>query len=293
MKSTQLERSPLLSRRSLVGMSAVGVLAAASIGLATHADASTTGPATVNYVALGDSYAAGVGAGTPTNTCGLTAGAYGELWAASKPNEVNLTIPACSGATSVDVVTSQLGDLNRDTNLVSVTVGANDLQLVTVLEICADPTQAATCATAEAGVKTALATTFPQAIATMLATVHSTAPHARLVVTGYPRPFASVADCPTFPVSATLRTDADSFIDALNGVLVDQARRAHATFVDVTRRFTGHELCSADPWLVGVEGLAAGTTLHPTLQGQTEGYLVAFRDRVSPFDAVCWSLRRH
>jgi lysophospholipase L1-like esterase len=97
-------------------------LAAGIIGTRIPAQAA---PA-VNYVALGDSYASGVGAGSVSGSCGQSPNAYPALWAtASSP--ASFKFAACSGATTSDVISSQLSSLSSSTTLVSMTIGGNDL----------------------------------------------------------------------------------------------------------------------------------------------------------------------
>ncbi|GAB7039090.1 MULTISPECIES: SGNH/GDSL hydrolase family protein [Catenuloplanes] len=245
----------------------------------------------VDYVALGDSYAAGVGAGAESTACRVTDGAFPRLWA--EPELVDLTLAACSGATSADVAATQLGALSETTDLVSVTVGANDLGLTTILRTCATAPQGEACTVALAGIPQALATTVPAGVAALLTQVRADAPAAKLVVTGYPVPFAEAAQCPQLPLPPALRTAGNSAIAGLNQVLAAQAVAAGATFVDVTGAFAPHALCTPQPWLVGVAGLNDGTVLHPTAAGQAEGYLPAFiAGAGSVEDVVEWIRQR-
>ncbi|GLY97300.1 SGNH/GDSL hydrolase family protein [Actinoplanes sp. NBRC 103695] len=242
---------------------------------------------TVDYVALGDSYAAGVGAGTESTECRVTPGAFPRLWA--KSEKVDLTLAACSAATSADVARTQLGALDAKTDLVSVTVGANDVGLTDALRVCAPAPQSAQCAAALARIPQALATTVPTGVAELLTQVRAKAPKAKLVVTGYPLPFADVASCPSMPLPLALRTTGNQAIAALNQILAAQAAAVKASFVDVAKIFAPHAQCTAQPWLVGVEGLADETALHPTLAGQTEGYLAAFTQQAgSVEDIIEW-----
>ena len=104
--------------------SAVVVAAAASAGLVTAtpapaADAAATvnaaavnaaavtaavvNAAAVNYVALGDSYSSGLGAGdylSSSGSCDRSADAYPEQWAAAN-SPATFTSAACSGATTL------------------------------------------------------------------------------------------------------------------------------------------------------------------------------------------------
>ena len=72
------------------------------------------------YVALGDSYAAGQGAGPYLADCYRSENTYSELAADEKAIKL-VTNAACSGGTTQDVVSSQLKKLNKSTELVTIT----------------------------------------------------------------------------------------------------------------------------------------------------------------------------
>src|SRR3712207_1373273 len=111
----------------LVGFLAVGALPAA-------ADKSNT----VQYVALGDSYAAGQGGGDYLNDCLQSPNGYPYLLDAEKRIHLRANA-ACTGAETSEVVGTQLSALNRGTRLVTLTVGAADLNLSGVLAACTAP----------------------------------------------------------------------------------------------------------------------------------------------------------
>jgi lysophospholipase L1-like esterase len=89
----------------------------------------------VEYVALGDSYAAGLGAGPPYNgACLQSAEGYPALLESER---IDLETNAiCSGATTSEVAKTQLSELSRDTRLVTITVGGNDLGVSHVASVC-------------------------------------------------------------------------------------------------------------------------------------------------------------
>jgi lysophospholipase L1-like esterase len=270
------------------------VVAAVGSGLMGAVPAAAAEPAgTVDYVALGDSYAAGLGAGTESGACRVTDGAYPKLWAATDPSAVSLTDETCSGATSADVLAKQLGPLGDDTDLVSITIGGNDLGLIGALRLCADGQESKACTRKLVAIRKALATTLPRDLAKALTTVAKKAPNAKLAVVGYPLPFEDVADCPALPISRKLRADGNAFVAGVNRVLAAQAAELHATYVDSTKPYAGHGICAPSPWLIGAEGLTAQTVLHPTLQGQTAGQLSAMRDAVgTPKSVAAWIAER-
>src|SRR5215468_915112 len=106
-------------------------LAAALLGSAIPANAATS----VHYVALGDSYSSGVGAGSTSGSCSQSPNAYPELWAAAN-SPASFTFAACSGATTSDVISSQLSSLNSSTTLVSISIGGNDVGFSSIMETC-------------------------------------------------------------------------------------------------------------------------------------------------------------
>ncbi|WP_303633606.1 hypothetical protein [Actinomadura madurae] len=95
-------------------------IAAASLLWSGSASAAAT-----SYVALGDSYSSGTGAGNydpGSGSCNRSANAYPNLWAAAHATD-SFTFVACSGATTTSVASGQLGALTSSTTLVSVTAG--------------------------------------------------------------------------------------------------------------------------------------------------------------------------
>src|ERR1700689_2151382 len=106
-------------------------LAAAVTGTGTPAKAATS----VRYVALGDSYSSGVGAGDENGSCDQSPNAYGPLWASAN-SPVSFTFATCSGATTSSVISSQLSSLSASTTLVRMTIGGNDPGFSSIMETC-------------------------------------------------------------------------------------------------------------------------------------------------------------
>ena len=118
-------------------MLAIGVTA---LTLGTVAAIAATGiPAeaasTIHFVALGDSYSSGVGAGSTSGSCGQSPNAYPKLWAVAN-SVASFTFAACSGARTSDVISSQLSSLSAATTLVSITIGGNDVGFSSIMETC-------------------------------------------------------------------------------------------------------------------------------------------------------------
>ncbi|MDR7280728.1 SGNH/GDSL hydrolase family protein [Catenuloplanes atrovinosus] len=267
----------------------VAVLATAGPGAPAHAAAALP---TVDYVSLGDSYAAGVGAGTPVDSCRNTEGAYPRRWTATDAKQVRLTTATCSGGKTADVLAAAAA-VTAETDLVSITAGANDLGVTGAFAACMTPGRETDCAAAQAAIEAALRTTLPAAVGTVLTTVKERAPEAKVVLTGYPKPFSETGTCTGTDIPVAIRALGNRVMSGLNAVLAAQAKLAGVAYVDVESAFAGHEICSAAPWVVGFEGQADGTILHPNPTGHTEGYLPPFTKAVgTPQDVAQWIAER-
>lgn len=218
----------------------------------------------VDYVALGDSYTAGTGAGTydDTKTCIQTSGGYVDIVA--KTGRVDLLVnAACSGAElsgGPTSVAAQLSDPKTraalaDAELVSITAGANDLGFAQIIGICAtlsptDCRNAVTAATSEASLGA-----LTLALAETYQAIQAAAPHATIVVLGYPPLFNTTDPTIPLPIPLTSQELINLGTLAINGAIKDAVNLAsenygtNVVYVDVTDRFAGHEINSGDPWI--------------------------------------------
>jgi len=108
---------------------AAAILAAAgaALSLITAAAPASAAPAGVRYIALGDSYSSGLGAGfmiSSSGACDRSTKAYSRLWDLAHRPAAYRSV-ACAGATTTTVISSQLSALSASTTLVSITVGGN------------------------------------------------------------------------------------------------------------------------------------------------------------------------
>jgi GDSL-like lipase/acylhydrolase family protein len=253
--------------------SAVSALAlTCALALAGAGPAQSAGPV---YAALGDSYSAGLGAGaydSSSGGCRRSADAYPALWAAAH-HAASFTFAACAGAMTTDVAGKQLGHVHSATSLVSVTVGGNDASFADVMSTCVLHSQA-TCLSRVAQARSYVDKTLPGRLDAAYAAIRVRAPHARVVVVGYPR-FYEVPGACLLGLDDTSRDAIDRAIDDLDGVIAKRAADHGFAFADVRPAFTGHELCSGSPWLHGVS-LPLEESYHPTAAGQRDGYLPPF-----------------
>jgi hypothetical protein len=220
------------------------------------------------YVALGDSYAAGVGTAGSSGQCGQSREAYPFLYAA-KTNLPNAHVEACSGASTADVIASQLGDLTGGTSLVSITVGGTDVGFSDVMSTCVLGGDAACLDRvhqAEGIVNGPLGADLDM----MFAAIRAKAPNAQLVVLGYPHMVEASGPC---SLSGTKRRALNEGADELAAVTQDHTAKAGARFLDARPAFAGHGYCAADPWINGVNLLDVSGSFHPNAYGQQLGYL--------------------
>ncbi|MFB8353956.1 SGNH/GDSL hydrolase family protein [Streptomyces niveus] len=265
----KLSRFAALSSSLLLG--AVLTLTGASQAQANEA-------AALDYVALGDSYSSGLGAGSYGNSgaCKRSSVAYPQLWAnANSPSSFAFT--ACSGARTGDVTGSQLGPLNSGTDLVSITVGGNDAGFADVMTTCVLSSEA-TCVARVNQARAYVDTTLPGQLDSVYNAISAKAPSAQVVVIGYPRFYQLNGTC-VVGMTETERAAINGAANHINALLAKRAADHGYRYADVTGPFTGHEICSPASWLHSVSW-PIDESYHPTAQGQSGGYLPAFSSAV-------------
>ena len=246
---------------------AVSLSAAAITAATTPAYASST-----NYVAMGDSYSSGNGAGSyDGSSCERSSNAYASKWAAAH-SPASFSFVACSGATTADVRNNQLSALNASTTLASITIGGNDAGFSNVMQTCVLSSDS-TCVSAVNSAENTMRTTLPGSLSSLYSAMRAKAPSARFVVLDYPHLYIITSFC--VGLSNTKRNALNAAADVLDGVISTAASNAGFTFADVRDQFKGHELCSGDNWLNSVTW-PIGDSYHPTALGQSSGYLPVF-----------------
>jgi lysophospholipase L1-like esterase len=254
------------SRMIAIGVTALALGTAAAIaGAGIPADAAPT----VHFVALGDSYSAGIGASGSTGSCGQSSSAYPKLWAVAN-SVASFTFAACSGARTSDVISSQLSSLSAATTLVSITIGGNDVGFSSIMETCVLKSTSSCESSVAAGEKYATGT-LPGLLDTTLADIRAHAPNAKVIVLDYPD-FYDLSAALCIGLSSADHRALDTGINELDGVIQAAAAENSDTFADVRAQFSGHELCDGAGWLNSVT-LPIGNSYHPTTAGQKDGYL--------------------
>jgi lysophospholipase L1-like esterase len=234
----------------------------------------------VSYVALGDSYSSGLGAGSyisSSGSCDRSTNAYPEQWAAAH-SPASFVSAACAGATTSDVISSQVSALSAATTLVSITIGGNDAGFSGVMETCVLKSTSS-CLSAVAAAKTIVTRDLPARLTSTLQAVRQRAPGARIVLLGYPDLYDLSKSGTCIGLSTQDRTALNSGADALDNALqtaVTRAADSGIAYADVRGQFATHEICDAGRWLHSVDFLAISSSYHPTASGQKLGYQAVF-----------------
>jgi hypothetical protein len=273
-------------------------------------------------VHLGDSYSAGEGApaimdgasqyipGTnqSDNRCHRSGAAYGPLIDKTLDDSWVTSFHACSGALIPDFYTSfgsnhkdllgnpanpaeiaQLDWLTKNTKLVTLTVGGNDVGFPSVITYCA--TRSLSDRTCEKlfgeDVQKKIANLrITRALQKLYREVKSrVASDAKVLVLGYPRffPAKPPITCRT-GVGFNLFEDNDMrwinrTIQSMDDLIRQAARDARVTFVPTYDMLNGHELCTRDPWMnraiVNIDPWVRSGSFHPNLNGQRAYYNTA------------------
>jgi lysophospholipase L1-like esterase len=263
---------------ALAGFVVVGALPAA-------ADNSGT----VQYVALGDSYAAGQGGGDYLNDCLQSPNGYPYLLDAEKRIHLR-TNAACTGAETSEVVSTQLSALNRGTRLVTLTVGAADLNLSGVLAACTAPVPTH----CQPAIEQALALLSVSCgggseqlwsrLTDLYAQVADAAPNALIVVTGYPYLFEPPAEGdPNANIINAVNSATAALTCTIQKAVADaQAAGLNIVYVDVTEEFTGHGIGGSGVPFINAPGTGIGA-FHPTIAGY-----VAYAEAISAALPSAW-----
>ncbi|WP_205323621.1 SGNH/GDSL hydrolase family protein [Glycomyces sp. YM15] len=246
-------------------------VAAATLALLAVPVAAQAQDTAVYYVALGDSYSSGSGAGPYAEAvCQRSLKAHPSLLAVELGAE--FTFMACGGATTDDVLAVQVQALDAETDLVTIGIGGNDIGWTEAITACITPFQNCTPAIQEAERKAT--EELPAKLDAVYIEIETRAPDAEVVVTGYPRLFAARNTCDAFgSISIAEQQRMNVGADVLSAVIQETAEAHGFTYVDVRDEFTGHEVCSQQPWLHGFTLI--DVPYHPKASGHGAGYLPA------------------
>lgn len=193
-------------------------------------------------------------------------------------------VPIPSVSEQIDILGSDLAAAE----LVSITAGANDIRsggdalvacLTQTLVVC------------QAAVNSAMSLLpgLELTLAEFYKDLAEAAPNATIAVMGYPpRLFDPVNGVPI--ISVEHQIEVNRAVDALNMTIeaAVEASDANAVFVDVTKRFRGHAVNSAEPWVVLVPAPVPppferlpDANFHPNPAGH-QAYAAALLSTIKP-----------
>lgn len=268
-------RAPRPRSAVLALLTGAAALAAAALPVLVPAEASAQ--SAVHYVALGDSYSSGVGAGSyigSSGSCEQSTKAYPALWDAANQPAAYVS-EACSGATTATVLSSQLSVLSTATTLVSITIGGNDVGFSSVMETCVLEFTSS-CVSAVNKAESLIASQLPGELDSVLSAIKADAPNARVVVLDYPDLYDLSKSSSCIGLSTTDRTDLNNGANDLDSQIQAAAARHGDVFADVRGAFSGHEICDSSSWLHSVNFLDVSESYHPTASGQSGAYEPVF-----------------
>lgn len=249
-----------------------------------------------SYTALGDSYSAGVGAEAtvadqnPLDRCHRTSKAYYHEVSQAFRFARGTSFWACSGATTGDVLDGrggeppQIGRIGRDTSLITISIGGNDVGFSRVLAGCVVKLPWGRGCTAQGEEIAGKMSELRQDLPALLAKIIARAPYARVIVMGYPKAFSEVSgvdgDNITVSDQRWLNARAYDLGRLIHQSVIEADARKAAThghgsveFVDAYSTFAGHEVGSPNAYMNGLAlnlpALEAEPrSYHPTVAGQ-------------------------
>ncbi|RLU90379.1 GDSL family lipase [Streptomyces griseocarneus] len=300
------------ARLALAACGAAAALVAGALAPATAASQSSQSsqpvqrPRAEHYVALGDSFTSGPFIPTQVNRpCVRSSNNYPSL-TAGWLTPASFQDVSCGSATTDDMWREQPGTgnpaqldaLKKDTTLVSLGIGGNDIGFGEIIARCTygwprpipdgNPCEQRYTSGGVDELAERIMQTGPK-VADVLQEIHKRSPHARVLVVGYPsfiseRP-EDAEGCKTsmrIPVGdipylrETLRN--------LNTMLSHEARAGGATYVDTFTPTLGHDACRSrdDRWVEGMVPVNPREAMlfHPNAKGEA-GMAEGVKDTLS------------
>ncbi|MFJ9542862.1 SGNH/GDSL hydrolase family protein [Streptomyces sp. NPDC101225] len=240
----------------------------------------------ISYAALGDSYTAGPVIPTQVDAnCARSDHNYPSLVAAARGIGAFKDV-SCSGATTEEMWKPQgtngpqLDAVNRNTDLVTVQIGGNDIGFGSIIGTCArlaptdpsgDPCRRYYSSSGYDQLSVTILKTVPKVDAVLRA-VHARAPHARVLVVGYPDllPDDGSGCYPSVPFAAGDFPYLRDTGKRLNLMLRLVAGANRAEYVDTYGPTRGHDMCTAPDvrWIEPLQPASPAAPAHPNAKGE-------------------------
>jgi VCBS repeat-containing protein len=212
------------------------------------------------------------------------------------------------------------GSIDLSTDVVTLTIGGNDVKFSEVMQDCAldDCFAGAEGNVYRESLERSISGIYSDLVETYRAALNTTG-NARLIVLGYPQFFwddAIPALCPTLALWSSEMATLNDLAGDLNDVIKRAAATAGVEFVDVRPFFENHELCNSGPydsaWINPTHwtfhdmhdwklsplsdeapvGDVNDESFHPTLEGHRDGYAAALNACLAREVSACRSGER-
>ncbi len=282
-------------------VSALAVVMALLASTLLFAPAANANPAPNQYVALGDSYASGMGADVykspyAVNVGNADLGSYEEgtaipdtgCWRNTHayPNQIaahtgyNLAFRACAGATIWEVIhgksgeTSQLDSLSPETEIVTITAGGIDAEFMGVME-CIITSYCRPDSPAIQHSSHMIANELPANYDWLLNEVKAKAPNARIAMFGYATTVPEPLNTQIY-MQPSEQSLAMNLRNNVNQAMANAAARHGVQYVDpfaagspFNRADASADVLwnSSATWALRVEVAGIGSSWHPTRKG--------------------------
>ncbi|MGH2906998.1 MAG: SGNH/GDSL hydrolase family protein [Solirubrobacterales bacterium] len=278
---------PRVSTPLLALLASLVIIATAALAWAPAAGAHPK----IDYVALGDSYAAGplipnqIAVDTPPG-CAQSDHNYPHDIAAIS-SLIDLTDVSCSGARTNDMFTPQttaaginppqLNAVTTKTVAVSLTIGGNDIGFSSIIASCISPVPVGqpcqnlyVTASGDA-LRQRVDATAPK-VKAVLDGIKAKSPHARIVVVGYPDilPPNSPGCWPQIPFTPSDTAYLDGVERYLNDMLRTVARANGAGYGNSYALSVGHDACQTPDvrWVEPLVPVNPAAPAHPNAKGE-------------------------
>jgi lysophospholipase L1-like esterase len=257
----------------VIALSAVVLTAVAVLIYQGKRKPSTTG----QYVALGSSFAAGIGLGprAPGSPLVCMRSTSGYPQRLARKTGLSLVDMTCSGSTTEHILRGgqvflgpQLAAVGPNTKLVTITSGGNDVSYIGDLFVAAG----------RAGPLAKLLWKRPKPIeqrdfskvtenlVSIVREIRRRAPEAKVALVTYPTVLPPQGTCAALGVDRDLADIGREVAAKLREATRIAADRSGASFVDMVAASAGHDACSTAPWVYGADP-GEGVAFHPNRAG--------------------------
>lgn len=278
-------RSVLSSRRTRTLLASAAAFLAITTAFGASPALAADDPVD-RYVALGDSYASGAGVPDQVDSaCTRSNRNYPALVTTALAPGAHKDV-TCGGATTVHMTSAQNSSappqfdaLSSDTDLVTLTIGGNDIGFANIILRCVSlgvfspagsPCKNSYTWTGTDRLAATINATAPK-ITAAIDGIRQRAPQARILVTGYPAILPDDgSNCPS--VVSIAKGDAPWLRDThkrLNTMIATQAAARGAQYVDTYTQSVGHDICkpAGTRWMEPLVTSAAAP-FHPNAAGE-------------------------